>query len=210
MSIHLSQQIYRDRYTFLLKHYRAGNILDIGNIGGVMGQGISNSFHTQFQSVVSTNSVVYGMDLFEPPIEQKELFKNQITADIEQGIPFPDHFFHTIYMGQVLEHLKQPFFALKEVHRTLMDDGVFVFDVPNPYSLTRIVKYMLLKQESLGDPTHVCFFTPASITKMVELANFSIREFATDWKERLAWLPHPWRVGLGSHLLIAVNKKGLA
>lgn len=207
MSLQLSQQVYRDRYTFLLKHHRPGNILDIGNIGGILGEGISHSFHTHFKDTVSETSVVYGLDLFEPPIAQKELFKNQMTADIEQGIPFADRFFDTIYMGQVLEHLRQPFFVLQEIHRTLKDEGVFVFDVPNPYSLTRIARYILLKQESLGDPTHVCFFTPASITKIIDLANFSIQEFATDWKERFAWLPDRWKRGLGSHLLIATHKK---
>jgi ubiquinone/menaquinone biosynthesis C-methylase UbiE len=207
MSIHLSQQIYRDRYTFLLKHYQAGNILDIGNIGGVMGQGISNSFHTQFKSAVSPNSVIYGMDLVAPSVEIQDQFENQIVADIEQGIPFVDRFFNTVYMGQVLEHLKQPFFALNEVRRVLKDEGTFIFDVPNPYSLTRMAKYVLQKQESLGDPTHVCFFTPASVTKMMELSGFAIQEMATDWKEKFAWFPSTWRVGMGSHLLVATVKK---
>jgi ubiquinone/menaquinone biosynthesis C-methylase UbiE len=110
-------------------------------------------------------------------------------------------------MGEVLEHLKQPLSALSEVHRVLKKNGKFICDIPNVYSFSRIIKYVLFKKEDLGDPTHVCFFTPASMLKFLEISGFSIDEVATDWKEPMPWLPKQLKIGLGSHLLIAATKK---
>jgi hypothetical protein len=60
-------KIYPSRYEFLLKNYQKGTILDIGNIGGIMGEGNSHSFHLKFKASVSKESVVYGLDLANPP-----------------------------------------------------------------------------------------------------------------------------------------------
>ncbi|MGQ4648737.1 methyltransferase domain-containing protein [Lyngbya aestuarii] len=202
-----SQEIYPGRYEFLIKHYKKGKILDIGNIGGIRGTGISNSFHAKFQSTVAADSIVYGLDLFEPLADSQTAFNNQTTANIEEGIPFEPKFFDTVYMGQVLEHVKNPYFVLCEVHRVLQDSGIFIFDVPNPYSVSRILSYALLKKEDLGDPTHICFLTPASILKLLDLSGYSLQELATDWKEKMPWLPKNLQIGIGSHLLLAANKK---
>lgn len=201
------QTIYPSRYEFLMKNYQEGAILDIGNIGGIMGKGNSHSFHLKFKTSVSKESVVYGLDLADPPADLQLLYDRQIKCDLNSGIPWESNFFNCIYMGQVLEHLNQPFFALSEVYRLLKSNGKFICDIPNIYALSRIVKYVFLKKEYLGDPTHICFLTPASLLKILEISGFSIDEVATDWKEPMSWLPKPLKIGLGSHLLIAATKK---
>ena len=202
-----SKQLYDDRYSFLIHHYQKGKILDIGNVGGICGIGKSNSSHLKFKSAVLDDSKVYGLDLFEPPIELNKLFDNQTKADIEKGIPFESNFFDTIYMGQVLEHMRNPSFVISQVHRCLKDNGIFILDVPNTYSLFRLLKYIFIKSEDLGDPTHISFLSPASLITTIDICGFNVKELATDWKQKCNWLPYNFKKGLGSHLLIAATKK---
>jgi SAM-dependent methyltransferase len=202
----MSPQIYTGRFEFLKNFCKSGNILDIGNLGGIDGQGPSNSFHTQFIQWAH-DSTVYGLDRVEPSAIQKDSFKKQTTCNLEEGIPLEPRFFDTVYLGQVLEHLQKPVSALTEISRVLKDQGVLILDVPNPYSLSRLIKYVFFKKEDLGDKTHICFYTPASLERILAVAGFVIIEMATDWKEKFSFLPKKVRIGLGSHLLVACHKK---
>jgi SAM-dependent methyltransferase len=204
--VRLAHTIYKSRFSFLLKHYRQGNILDIGNVGGVRSSGHSHSFHAQFKAIVEPRSTVFGIDLSEPIDRDKTLVTHQFKANVDEGLPFAPMSFDTVYMGQDLEHLYKPFQALCEIHRVLKTDGVFICDIPNPYSLSRVLRYTLLKKDNLEHPSHVNSFTPASLAIHLELSGFAITELATDWKERAAWFPKAWKIGLGTHLLVAGSK----
>ena len=199
-------KIYKDRYDFLMRRYKPGTILDIGNVGGRYGAGISSSFHMKFKKSVSFDSIVFGLDLFDPPEKERHLYEKQIKHNLEYGLPLKDNLFSTVYAGQIIEHMKNPYFIISEIYRVLIPEGVLVFDVPNIYSLSRIIKFFICKEENLGDPTHISFLTPASIQKMMESIGFNIQEMATDWKERWEWLPKVIRRGLGAHLLVAGKK----
>lgn len=199
--------VYQHRKDFLYKYLKEGNILDIGNIGGLYGDGVSNSFHLEIVKRYK-DSTIYGFDLFLPQNEFIHLYPNQKQGDINDGLPYENNFFHTIYMGQVLEHVEMPISVLREIRRCLKDDGVFIFDIPNPYSINRIVKYLFMKKEDLGDPTHLIFYTPGSIDRMLSKTNLNIIEVATNWKlgKKYSILPKRYRAGLGYNLLVSCKK----
>ena len=97
-----------------------------------------------------------------------------MTGNINDGLPYPDNFFDTVLLGQVLEHLNNPIDALINIRRVLKEDGRLILDVPNPYSLKRIIKYIVFRNEDLGDPTHIIFYTPASLKAVLYEAGFDI------------------------------------
>jgi SAM-dependent methyltransferase len=191
------------RYKFLVDHHHSGNILDIGNVGGIYGEGQSNSFHLKFAKEVSSKSKIYGFDLFKP--QKPKLFPNQKQGDLEKGLPYQDNFFDTIYMGQVLEHVNNPGIVLGEIKRTLKKDGVFILDVPNPYRVLAIGRYLIKKQEFLGDPTHLIFYTPASLRAILEKNGFKLHKLAEKFPGHYRYVPYPLVKGLGSHLLVAAK-----
>jgi SAM-dependent methyltransferase len=197
-------QIYNHRKEFLFKYLKGGNILDIGNIGGICADGNSSSFHFEIITKCLT-STVYGLDLFPPPAVDKYLYKNQKQHDLNNPLPYKDDFFDTVYMGEVLEHLGNPLFTLQEIQRCLKPKGVFVFDVPNPYSINRILKYTLSRKEDLGDCTHLIFYTPAALSRLITYAGFELIEMATNWKlgKKYSIIPRKFRSGLGYNLLVS-------
>ncbi len=195
---------YYSRYNFLISHYKTGIILDLGNLGGVFNEGKSNSFH-QLLSTVAKNSTIHGFDLFKPKNIKK--YSNQKQGDIEKGLPYEDNFFDTVYMGELIEHLSNFKLVLGEISRVLKKDGRFILDTPNPYSVFRIAKWLLQREENLGDPTHLIFFTPASLVATLEKHNFKVETMSEKLPKKYKYIPHNLIKGLGSHLLISAKKQ---
>jgi len=191
------------RFQFLFSQYKEGKILDLGNLGGVFGEGKSNSFHHQFVESVP-KSTVYGFDLYKP--KNYDRYPHQKSGDIEEGLPYKDVFFDTVYMGELLEHLNNPGHVLSEIHRVLKNDGVFILDIPNPYNIRRIIKFLIQREENLGDPTHLIFYTPASLKAILNKNDFKIKELNTKILRCHRWLPNKILKGLGSHLLVVATK----
>lgn len=198
-----SHEQYFSRYDFLLNQYKPGNILDIGNLGGMFGEGKSNSFYHQFIADAK-DSVVYGFDLFAP--KNKADYPNQKQGDLEVGLPYEDNYFDTVYMGEIIEHLSNFKTVLTEIKRVLKTDGVVIIDTPNPYCLSRIAKWLIQREENLGDPTHLLFFTPASLVATLEKHGFIIKTLSEKFPKNYKLLPHFLTKGLGTHLLISATK----
>lgn len=192
------------RYDFLVKNYKAGNVLDIGNVGGVFGTA-ENNFSPYLKFVKEAKeSTVYGFDLFEPE-ENPELYINQKYGNIETGLPYQDAFFDTVYLGELIEHVSNPGQVLSEIHRVLKDDGVFILDTPNAYSLRKLLKYVLQREENLGNVTHIILFTPGSLKSLLENNGFTTKILQEKFGGKFARVP--FTQGLGGHLLVAAGKK---
>ncbi len=76
---------------------------------------------------------VYGIEICESTIR---LARNEgvevIHADIDRyRLPFEDNSFDAVFAGEVIEHLLDPEGFVKEVHRILRRNGVFVITTPN-------------------------------------------------------------------------------
>ncbi len=61
-----------------------------------------------------------------------------IQHDAGKGLPFPDSSFDYIYSLRVLKYVGDLPMVLKEVHRTLKDDGIFLFSMPNKLSINML------------------------------------------------------------------------
>lgn len=53
------------------------------------------------------------------------------VADITEGIPFKDNSFDCVVLGEVIEHIPNPDFLLKEIRRVLRRNGTFIISTPN-------------------------------------------------------------------------------
>jgi SAM-dependent methyltransferase len=106
-----------------------------------------------------------------------ELHLNVITGDL-LNFEYQDKFFDVITMWHSLEHLHEPVLTLKEVKRILKDDGLLVIAVPNIDSFDAKVFKEYWYQLEL--PIHLIAFTPDSITKMLDTAEFKIKKIYYD------------------------------
>jgi SAM-dependent methyltransferase len=96
-----------------------------------------------------------------------------LTADL------PTAHFDAVCMGDVLEHLTDTDKALARMRELLAPGGVLVLAVPDAGS--RIARVLGKRWWSVI-PTHIHYFTRASITTMLEGAGYEVLEMATDPK----------------------------
>ena len=200
-------KIYRHRKDFLWQYIKNDyKVLDIGNLGFLKNRIHGNSFYKETVSKFE-NVKFFGIDI-EPIGKAESEFPNQIQHNVNEGIPFKNDFFDLVYMGQVLEHLENVNFVLKDINRALKPDGILVIDVPNPYSIDRILKYLIKRTEDLGEESHLVFYTPGSLTRILKLNSFKVNEIATDWNLislKYKIIPKIIRNGFGSHILISAK-----
>jgi len=100
---------------------RIKKLLDIG-----CGDG---SFIIQFKNHCET----FGVDISRSAIKiAKEAGISAYELDVSsERLPFQDEYFDIIYMGDVIEHLTNPDFAINEVARVIKTNGFLVLSTPN-------------------------------------------------------------------------------
>ncbi|MCW4020880.1 MAG: class I SAM-dependent methyltransferase [Candidatus Bathyarchaeota archaeon] len=76
---------------------------------------------------------VWGVDVSSLAVSKvREKGFESFVVDVNwQKLPFPKRFFDIIYLGDVIEHLLDPDFMIKEVKRTLRAGGFLVLTTPN-------------------------------------------------------------------------------
>jgi len=122
--------------------------------------------------------------------------------------PLQGRQFDTILAADVLEHLHDPAACLHQLHPLLLEDGRLVVSVPNIAHGGVIASLLCGEFEyrdvGLLDRTHVHFFTPASLRRLLHANGFVVEhetiapagawhpEFSSYWKA----LPGPLRAWL--------------
>lgn len=87
-------------------------------------------------------------------------------ADVQDGLPYDDDRFDVVICEQVLEHLRNPDFVVKELSRVLKPKGLLVVGVPIfPRPLASIRHF--IRGLGIKWSTHDQEFTLRSINKMV-------------------------------------------
>jgi SAM-dependent methyltransferase len=75
-------------------------------------------------------------------------------ADVSKHFPFPDNYFDFIFAGEIIEHIFDTRFFLKEIHRVLKPKGYLIITTPNLARLDDRVKFLLGKAPRQIAPLH--------------------------------------------------------
>lgn len=128
-----SRNILRKKLRFFFKShsFKGKRVLNIG-CGGEFGTLIKNK----------SNCITLDIDFLKKP---------EIRADVT-GLPFSENCFDYIFFLEVLEHTKNPFDAIREIHRVLKKNGLLIISVPFifpehdiPYDYFRFTRYGILE-----------------------------------------------------------------
>ena len=102
------------------------------------------------------------------------------THDLSQPLPFAENRFTAIWCSEVLEHLFDPAFALREMHRVLKPGGFVLVTVPY-HGTFKNVCIALFKWDHHFDPEypHIRFFTKTTLARIAAKAGFADLVFQT-------------------------------
>ncbi|MFC1631957.1 class I SAM-dependent methyltransferase [Candidatus Omnitrophota bacterium] len=144
-----------------------------------------------------------------------------LEADVEKlKFPFKDGYFDCIVLGDILEHLIEPWGLLTKLAGYLSDQGCIVCSIPNIRHYSIIVNLILgrwqYQQRGLLDSTHLRFFTLGSIKEMVHQAGYDIIHLQRKILARRSMrflnrlLLNSLQDFITFHYLIVLKKKGSA
>jgi SAM-dependent methyltransferase len=86
-------------------------------------------------------------------------YDNLRVANVECPLPYPEHYFDAILMGDVLEHLLDDHTALSGLKRVLKREGVLVLTVPFLHE---------------AEPTHLRVHTRLSVVRLLACCGFTV------------------------------------
>lgn len=160
-------------------------VLDVGCAKGILGETIKKKYGCE----------VYGVELNEAIAAEAMTKLNTVfCVDIEKAdLPFHNDL-DVIIFADILEHLIDPWTALKNTLKWLKPDGIIVASIPNTAHYS-IVSDLLRGQWDyipfgLLCITHLRFFTKRTIVEMFEKNGFSVltiqpQEYSVALKEQV-------------------------
>lgn len=104
----------------------------------------------------------------------------KVRQGLLQEAGYADSQFDAVTLFEVIEHLKQPLELLRECHRILRPGGILLVGTGNSagWSMAAMgAGWEYLQIDRHGG--HVSFFTPASLARLAQQANFSVTAVRT-------------------------------
>lgn len=154
-----ARYVWDARLKIIRKYVRGGNLLDIGcAFGG-------------FLDAASKYFDVAGIEISEyAGTYAKKRFGNCIhIGTLENHIFHPDSFL-VITMIEVIEHLSNPAFAIKECYRLLQKGGLLVIQTAN---MDGLQANLLKERYAYYMPGHLSYFTKQTLVTLLKNTGFS-------------------------------------
>ncbi len=118
--------------------------------------------------------------IYEAAQIAKRKIDKVLNIDVEKTeLPFDEGYFDYVIMGDVLEHLYDPWLLVRKLSRFIKNGGYIVVSIPN-IRHWKVLKELVLKGEwkySVEGPlddTHLRFFTKKSMISLLESGPFTV------------------------------------
>ncbi|RJX20675.1 MAG: glycosyltransferase [Ammonifex sp.] len=153
---------------------QAKKVLDIGCAAGMMSAALKERGVEE----------VVGVEINAAAAQEAAARLDRVlVGDIEKlDLPYPEKYFDAVVMGDVLEHLRDPWVVLARLQNYLAEEGTVIASIPNVANISIIMG--LINGEwhyanaGILDRTHLRFFTLDGIREM--FANTGYRVVSVD------------------------------
>ena len=150
-----------------------------------LGAGPSNAT-TGVLSKISASLI--GLDVNSSVVQNK--FLREAVVYDGKSFPLPSSSLDVVVTDFVNEHLEDPIATCQEIHRVLVEGGVFVFRTPNIYhyvsAVARVTPHWFHKlvanrlrnlppEQSEPHPTYYRFNSPKAVRTVLRVTGFKIR-----------------------------------
>jgi len=97
---------------------------------------------------------------------------NVMQGTIER-INYPENSFDAVTMFYVLEHLPDPYDALKKILMMLKPRGMLILRIPHTTPIVKFLSLLGIKNNLYDAPFHLYDFSPETMTSLLKKAGFS-------------------------------------
>lgn len=155
----------------LIEKEKAGKMLDVGCSSGI--------FSKMF---IKKGWEVHGIDIAKNKVQMaNSLGLKAKIADLTKKLPYPDGVFDLVFAGEVIEHLVDTDFFLKEMNRVLKNGGKLILTTPNLASFENKFRiffgvYPAWVDYRLGGAGHVRAYTFGVLRKQLSQHGFKTED----------------------------------
>jgi len=161
-------------YATNFRNWMHAQLRDIAHDAPVLEVGCGDGSFTR--SLAEYSSRVTAVDISASQIEQNARLYPEICFvqhDVAQPFSFANDSFKVIWCSEVLEHLFDPGFALREMQRVLAPGGKLLVTVPY-HGVFKDILIALFKWDEHFSPTnpHIRFFTRKTLSQLAASVGF--------------------------------------
>lgn len=187
---------------------KADKLLDVGCSEGIIQYFIGDKVKN-----------LYGIDNSKSELRRAEargFITKQVDFDSEK-FPFMDSFFDVVTCLDVIEHVKNPKFLLREIHRVLRPDGKLIISTPNIRFSDHLFKLIFKgrfpktsEDPNLYDGGHIHFFTFSDLRSLLTESRFEIlKEEGVINKEKRGWKGRILEKIMGKKFMLEFRTPGI-
>ncbi|MBI3687668.1 MAG: class I SAM-dependent methyltransferase [Actinobacteria bacterium] len=150
----------------------AGPVLEIGVGSSTMVAGVSD---LGYRAIMADLAVEALRGVAPPPARA-------VCLDAARPLPFADGSLAAVVMGDLIEHVYDPFRLVCECHRVLQIGGILVITTPNLATVQDRLRFMVGRAPRQVDPLHPYLwlhirpFTPSLLARLLHRARFQAVE----------------------------------
>lgn len=173
-------------YAANFRKWMRAELQDLPGSANILEVGCGDGSFTR--ELAEHSSRVTAVDISASQIERNALAHPKIKFvqhDVALTFPFENEAFDVIWCSEVLEHLFDPGFAVREMQRVLAPGGRLLVTVPY-HGAFKDVLIALFKWDEHFSPTnpHIRFFTRKTLSKLAASAGFEEIETTTCGMDR--------------------------
>ena len=168
-------------YAQNFRNWMAKELRDLPPLSHVLEVGCGDASFTK-------ELIRYSPDVTAIDISAQQIAENRrrfagitfLQHDVAERFPFQDNSFEAIWCSEVLEHLFDPAFALREMHRIMKPGGRLLVTVPY-HGRFKNVLIALFKWDEHFVPSnpHIRFYTKQTLGQLAAKAGFAAIEMKT-------------------------------
>jgi len=170
----------------ILKNLGPGELLDIGAGTGYFASRVAKLW----QKTVNVTEIK------KECVKEPGLIVSEVNCDSDK-LPYPDSSFDYVTFVEIIEHLKNPWFAVSEIQRVLKPNGVLVFTTPNISNFRSKLLFLLKNkfpqfenEEHFSPLEHLHPFAMGELKLILSENNFNIEKinYGEGYRTRRTWL----------------------
>lgn len=156
----MGRKSYISRKQKLIADLTNGEILDIG--------------FAEYPNRFLRNPVGIDVQKAEKPGNYKKVLRVNLN---KEKIPFKDKSFDSVVAGEVMEHVENASFVLREINRVLKENGTFVVSIPNATYYWNIIRdYFFSSIDNMDKGEHLNCWTILDFKRLLQKNGFIVEK----------------------------------